>query len=330
MTGPPSQDDLFHAAGPDPWWFESFWFSFFVPDRQLMVYVYPWFRPNLGLAGGGVLAWDAEAHEPWNIVHNDYAWHLPCPEAAAHVDGPTLRLPQGVRIDVLDPGHRYRIRYEHALLSIDVVFTATFAANVVAKPLGDPQLFAGRIDQCGKVEGHLDLRGERINIDCFSMRDRSWGVRSPDNYGMHIGYFHATFSAEDAFLAVSDESRASSDGAPLVNGYLLRDGVLAPLKGGAAKLERDAEGRPTLCVITAGDEAGRMVKATGRSTTWFAYQPYPGMFNWSSLASWETGEHSGLGELQDTWHPDGWRRFHEQLRQQHAGSSPHIGPAMLG
>ena len=43
-------DSLFHPAGNDPWAYESYWFSFFVPDRKLMVYVYPWFRPNLGIA----------------------------------------------------------------------------------------------------------------------------------------------------------------------------------------------------------------------------------------------------------------------------------------
>ena len=39
-------DALFHAAGDDPWAYESYWFSFFEPKRRLMVYVYPWFRPN--------------------------------------------------------------------------------------------------------------------------------------------------------------------------------------------------------------------------------------------------------------------------------------------
>jgi hypothetical protein len=96
-------DSLFHPAGNDPWAYESYWFSFFVPDRKLMVYVYPWFRPNLGIAAGGVSAWDHTAADPWTIVHCDYHWHLPCPTAAEMIDGNTLTLPQGVRITVLEP-----------------------------------------------------------------------------------------------------------------------------------------------------------------------------------------------------------------------------------
>ena len=64
-------DALFHPAGDDPWAYESYWFSFFVPERKLMVYVYPWFRPSLGIAAGGVSAWDHTGAEPWNIVHSD-------------------------------------------------------------------------------------------------------------------------------------------------------------------------------------------------------------------------------------------------------------------
>lgn len=311
-----SEHDLFHAPGPDPWWFEAFWFSFFVPDRQLMVYLYPWFRANQGIAGGGVVAWDGEAHEPWNIVHNDYAWHLPFHDPASHVTGSTLDLPQGIRIDTLEPDTRYRVRYHHDLLSIDIVFTATQKANVVTRALGASQLFAGRIDQCGRVEGHIVLRGEHIPVDCFSMRDRSWGVRNADNAGMHVGYFHATFSPGDAFLVVSDAAQVEGDAdAPIVNGYLLRDGTWSALAGGTASLRRDDDGRPIGCAIRATDELGRALNADGSSSTWFAYQPYPGMFNWSCLADWTADECEGIGELQDTWYPDDWRRFHEGLRR---------------
>jgi hypothetical protein len=310
-----SEHDGFHAPGSDLWWFEAFWFSFFIPERQLMVYIYPWFRANMGLAGGGVVAWDAGAYEPWNIVHNDYAWHLSLGDPTTHVSGATLALPQGIIIDTLEPDTRYRVRYDHELLSIDIVFTASQPANVVTRALGASQLFAGRIDQCGKVEGHIILRGERLAVNCYSMRDRSWGVRQPNNVGMHVGYFHATFSAGEAFLVVSDAARAKGDAAPIVNGYLLRDGTWAALAEGSARLGRDADGRPLRCTIDATDELGRTMHAVGTSSTWFAYQPYPGMFNWSCLADWSADGRSGIGELQDTWYPDDWRRFHEGLRR---------------
>jgi hypothetical protein len=84
-----------------------------------MVYVYPWFRPNLGIAAGGVSAWDHTAADPWTIVHCDYHWHLPCPTAAEMIEGNTLTLPQGVRITVLEPLMSFAISYSHPQLSLD-------------------------------------------------------------------------------------------------------------------------------------------------------------------------------------------------------------------
>lgn len=315
MSSPTGEHDLFHMPSDAVWWFEAFWFSFFVPERDLMVYVYPWFRPVQGLAGGGVLAWDGGACEPWNIVHHDYAWHLPCSDPATLVSGNLLSLPQGVTIEILESDRRYRVVYAQPLLSFEIVFTAISAPNVVSRAVSDTQLFAGRIDQCGRVQGEMVLRGERIAIDCLSMRDRSWGVRGATNPGMHIGYFHATLSDRDAFLAVSNHAEFGDAGAPVTNGYLLREGVQAPLVSGTVTLERDAAGKPISCLIDAVDESGRPLRAEGRARTWFAYQPYPGMFNWSSLADWSIGGQSYVGELQDTWYPDDWRLFKEGLRR---------------
>lgn len=302
-------DDDFHPFDQDPWWFESFWFSFFVPERQLMIYVYPWFRPALGTCGGGVLAWDSLAREPWNIVHHDYAWHLPYkPGAQLWKDG-VLHLPQNVRITPIEPLMRFRVEYAHPDFDLDVEFSAIRPAHVASKPIGDSKLFGGRIDQAGHIVGKVRVGAEQLTVNCFCIRDRSWGIRRDDNYNMHIGYFHATVSADEAFLAVADHSRADGDISPLVNGYLVRDGRLLPLNGGTCWVERDSAGVPVAARLNAKDSEGRALDAVGDAVSSFAYQPFPGMFNWSSLARWRFGSCEAFGELQDTWHPDGWRRF---------------------
>src|SRR6267142_6534282 len=68
------EDDTFHPRNDDPWWTETVWFAWFVPDRKLVGYFYPIFRPNLGVQAGGVIVYDSEAYLPWEIAILDYDW----------------------------------------------------------------------------------------------------------------------------------------------------------------------------------------------------------------------------------------------------------------
>jgi hypothetical protein len=310
-VSPLHPNDNFHPSNGEPWWFESFWFSFYVPERRMMVYVYPWFRPGTGIAGGGVLAWDDGASEPWNIPHCDYHWYTPCPDTAALVQDNVMQLPQGITITCLRPQQDFRLQYATPRFSLDVIFRGHRPANVSTQPIGDSQLFGGRIDQCGHIQGTLTIDDEIIAVDCQSMRDRSWGIRRDDNYNMNIGYFHATLDAERAFLAVSDPARADGDTAPIVGGYLVLDGDTHALTSGHATLLRNADSMPIACIIDARDAAGRPLQARGTSISPFAYQPFPGMFNWSALATWEFNGQHCYGELQNTLHPDGWRALRQ-------------------
>jgi hypothetical protein len=280
------------------------------------VYVYPWFRPKLGIAGGGVWAGDDQADTAWNIVHCDYNFQLPAAHPEAWVQGTTLSLPQGITIKVLEPLMRYELSYDHPGLSFKVTFTAIHPANIATRPIGESQLFAGRIDQCGRVVGEITVSGKTYAVDCLSMRDRSWGARRDDNTEMNIGYCHATASEKEAFLAVSNHAAAGAasndDNAPIVSGYLMQNGELHPLSKGTATLKRNAAGTPVGFELKATDAAGRTLEATGTAMNWFAFQPYPGMFNWSSLANWQFNAHSCVGELQNTWHPDRWRAFYRR------------------
>jgi hypothetical protein len=90
----------------------------------------------------------------------------------------------------------------------------------------------------------------------------------------------------------------------------MQGGEIHPLTKGTATLKRNPEGTPTGCEIQATDAAGRLLQASGAAVSRFAFEPYPGMFNWSSLATWQFNSHACLGELQNTWHVDRWRAFY--------------------
>ena len=52
-------DDQFHPPETeDPWWTETVWFSWMIPERKLLGYFYPAFRANMGIQFGGVMVVD--------------------------------------------------------------------------------------------------------------------------------------------------------------------------------------------------------------------------------------------------------------------------------
>ncbi len=301
-------DDRLHAGGDDDAWFESYWFAFYVPERLLTVYIYPWFRANLGLYGGGVLAWDDKGVLPWTILHHDYSWSGRFAGEASMIEGNTIATPQGIRIHCLAPAERYRIEYDHPDLAFDVTYEATGPANQTAASTAEQDILKGHIDQPGHYRGWIRVGSTRLNVDCHCVRDRSWGPRRDDATEMHIGYDHATASTQDAFLMVGHDS-GSDDRFAFMTGYLIRDGVHAPLVEGTAAIERDADLAPRACRISARDTLGRMLDAEGEGLAAVALQQQPGMFNWSSLAEWRFNGVTAHGELQDTWHPDKYRNF---------------------
>ena len=59
-------DDRFHPPTSDsPYWTETCWFTFAVPQRRLSGQIYPFFQPNLGVCSAGVYLWDEPPLKPY-------------------------------------------------------------------------------------------------------------------------------------------------------------------------------------------------------------------------------------------------------------------------
>lgn len=301
-------EDQLHPPTADDSWYESYWFAFYVPERNIMVYAYPWFRTALGVYGGGVMAWDTAGHAPWTILHNDYAWARRFAGPDSILEGGSIITPQGIRIDCLEERHHYRIRYAHPRLAFDVTFTPAGDANIMAATTAEEGVFASHVDQPGHYAGTLRVGDTWLPVDCFLIRDRSWGPRRDDKKDMHIGYFYATASNSDAFLMVG-HGRETLEDFDLISGYLIRDGVRFPLASASANIARNDLHAPKRCTIQAEDEMGRTLVAEGEAITFAGLQQQPGMFTWTSLARWRFSDIETYGELQESWHPDRYRSF---------------------
>ena len=298
-----ARDDTFHkVTDPTHWWTETCWFTFFVPERRLMAYLYAWVRPNLGTTGGGVLVWDDSSELVWEIPFYEYNWHLPFP---ADADLRDIVFPSGISVRCVEPLQRYRVGFARKG-EIDIALEF--------KGVHDAVRHGSHIDQVGHVTGHMNLRGAEIPIDCFAMRDRSWGPR-PDNTGrgVRMGYCYGTASPQEGFLLHTTIENDASDTIEGRFGYLIRDGKRVDLVRGSRRVERDA-GRPVRIAIDAVDRGGGQVAITGECVNRVAFTAFPGMFCWLSLTRWDLGGQVAWGENQDVWPPGAWRAYRSGAR----------------
>jgi hypothetical protein len=299
------EDDMFHPPeGADPWWTETVWFSWMVPERNLLGYWYAVFRANLGVTFGGVLVFDDSAVLPWELPVFDWHWHQPI---RGPVDLRDLDVLGGMKLRCLEHGRAFRFGYANQDVEFDLTWRALMQPMLTRR---EPPFNHGtHVDQPGRVTGRMVLHGEAIDVDCIAMRDRSWGIRAPRRQPK-LGYCHATAGADSSFLAITLE-RGGQDG--LVAGYLMRAGKWAKLVSGQRRVERDTLGRPALVQVEARDELGRSLEARGTTVSRQVFTAYPDMFCWNSLTRWEYGDGTAWGEDQDIWHPRRWREFARRI-----------------
>jgi len=295
-----TDDDTFHPRTDDPWWTETIWFAWMIPERNLLGYFYPVFRPNLGVQFGGVLVFDHTSELPWELPVFHYDWHQTYPDG---LDLRDAKLHNGMTVKAVDPTRVFELGYESRDLTLELRYEALMQPLVSRGT--PPFTVAGHIDQPGHVTGRMVLHGEELAVDCYAMRDRAWGPRI-DGRQPKIGYSYATASADSAFLSISIDRR---EGDNVSTGYLMRDGVWSRLASGTREVERDERGRPAVVTIDAADELGRRVRARGTTVSRQVFTAYPSMFCWNSLARWELDGVECWGEDQDVWSPQRWRRF---------------------
>ena len=80
MIATPADDEFHPPTEPDPFWSETCWWTFTVPERRLSGQLYPFFRPNQGVMASGVYFWDDTAHALWSCRYAKNFWHLPIPD----------------------------------------------------------------------------------------------------------------------------------------------------------------------------------------------------------------------------------------------------------
>ncbi len=289
-------DDGSHAPGEHPWFFESHWWSFYVPERNLGAWIYDWVRPHQSTQGGGCWLYD-----------NTTSSHLEVPYYACYEHAAS-----GVDTEILQPLQRYRLRFaDRDLIAFDLDVDATMAPWIVAD---------GHLDQMMHVTGELTLHGETIAVDSIAMRDRSWSPRPERWKDGHIGYCSAG-TADVAFLVNSASGIRGETTDRVRAGFLARDGRRAAIVDGTRVLERDPDhGYLQRITVDADDAAGRHLHAHGEARSRMA-MPIPGVHGvcWTTLVRWTIDGVEAWGDDQDAWPLHGWAAFRRTQRREARG-----------
>ena len=305
-------DDAFHAWPAEAVdWTEATWFGAWVPERALSVYVYHWFRPVLGIYGGGCIVWDPSGHLPWEARHFQYDVNRPLPR---ELDLRRLVLPTGTRITCLRDGWHYRIEFERPTVRLQLEFEATTPPDRTEQH-GSAELYAGHLDQPGQYRGHIELDGARIAIDCHGIRDRSWGPRVIGD-DIRMGYCHGE-SAAQSFLAFSKPEEDAGHEL-VIKGFLSRDGDRVPLARGRRHVTLHGD-RLTRLVVELEDRRGRRLEAEGTPLNHFVYTAYPNLLSRHYLLRWQTGDGTFYGEEQDLWSVPLWSAHARRQRAESCG-----------
>jgi hypothetical protein len=267
MSGIPYQntdfdasDDSLHTPTDSFYDNETFWYSFFVPERRLGGWLYTGVRQLPGITHGGLWIWDDGGYLPSSCRFYEGFAHLKAPATR----GPDFAFATGMGIEVVEPLMAYRLTYDdrdrvHADLRFDAV-----EAPVALRAGTPPYPKAHHFDQVGHVVGTVELDGEHVDVDCYAIRDRSWGPRTERGY-RRVGYTWGG-SAELSFLTFSAPSGHEDR---IHSGYLRRDGEIYRISEGERRVVRGADGKPQAVEIDAVDEGGRSLAACGTALSHF-------------------------------------------------------------
>lgn len=302
----PDDDGLHSHLADGEWWFtETAWYSFHHAERRLGGWFYTMIRPTIGTVAGGAWVWDDSAHLPWEVHYSTNYSALQLPEGADLRD---IDLPTGVRIAVEEPTRAYRLGYDDpGRFRADLRFAATMDPRPLTAS-GSTFGRAAHFDQIGRVTGVIELEGEAIDIDCWSMRDRTWG-RRPEDRPRQAAYVTGAGDDGVGFLAVTN-MRDGTD--RVAYGFVLRQPGAEPvaLVDGQRSVRRDPEhGWVDELTIEAVDADGRALLARGCSVSRITINRHS-FIDVNSLVHW-TVEGDGVagewwGEDQDMWPVHRW------------------------
>lgn len=337
-------DDNYHQLSDDPYETETNWWSWNVPDRKIGGWIHTPYYPNRKTVTWRVFVWDDQGYDPARMAYFKKVEEAPMPE---NPDLRDISFPNGgYRLKMLEAGRKYHLQYEDKDrdFALDFIFTGAHPPRRF-EPGEPPFIHTPHYDQLGHVKGMMRLRGEDIALDCWSVRDRTWGPRGgpyaqskKQSYSSdlervkqvggprwreierergrgRIQYIFGHADGNSGFLGfVRPQDGDAAGWSPMNGGYLLRDGHYASLDKSQCRMKALRDPNSGWCshmLVELVDVEGRRMEVEGMAVSRMSEAGY----GTNQLFRWEFDGLIGWGEDQDVWNPRHFTRMLDALRR---------------
>jgi hypothetical protein len=297
--------DGFGPKDDNPYWNESVWFSYSVPALRMHGMIQYYFRPNMGLLNGGPCLWDPSGQFQWNCLY--YNWsHL---QALPPVNGKfDMQARNSLKVEVLEPLARYKIDYAKDGFELDLEWTALAQPHELKTGDAGQQATAKfHIEQPGRMKGTVRRHEQEWTVDCYSMRDTSFGARDYESLATG-GYFWG-IAQNSSFHALCMDTKENAREANCIGGYIMKDGEMASLASGKRTVLEYRQFGPSKVVFEGTDQIGRTIKATGTIDPGLVFTGYTDHTVVWSLAEWDWDGVTHWGDNQEFRPDDPFRRI---------------------
>lgn len=288
---------------------ETQYLGFSVPDAQIHALCYLWHHPNLKLVTGGLYVWQGTKRYMPEAELCDVRAFMSDRALAENLHA--YRLDNGYGVRVVEPLKKLHLTYQDAARgnAVDLEYTA----------LAEPVMFGDgkHFEQPMRVRGEISLRGKRHAVDCFNVRDRSWGKPRPeDNMPLPpVSWMTGVFNEDFAFNCnVLDQHEQNPElkgrfelppEKTLNGGWVRRDGVVARIVSARKKIEREPGSRLPLAIeLEFTDEAGRTTAVRGRLHAACPWQVWPNMIFMVCSMRWDCESLTTYGDCQEAYWND--------------------------
>ncbi len=295
----------------DPYWAESSWFSWAIPEKNINGFFYNHFRPNMNCLLSGPAMWDSSGEHVWNFRYFDWQLMRVLPKGKYGVDYNKFQFetPWSLSINMLEPLQRYQLKYDNNGFKLDLIFNAISEPNVIGEQPGMTGSFKLHFEQPGKIEGLVEVDGEQFEVNCYSIRDGSHGRRFLEKTTPG-GYTWSTADDKTGFHLIARDLNNCSE-TVIFGGYILRDGIIAPITQGVRRVLERVGPRPQVIEVEAEDNLGRKLHATGQAKVPAEFMLFPDRGQWWTQFQWQyDGFTDAVGEDQEYYGIHDFRKWH--------------------
>lgn len=307
------EDEYFHGTGgSDDSLTETWFWNFHVPEAKINCFAYCWVHPNLEVVTGGLMIYQGIKSQHLESELFDFRDFNS--SAGIVGDGSDIRFPNGMRVQVIKP-------LEHVRFTFDDPERET-SCDVDLRALGVPIMRANNkhFEQVMHATGKLVLRGKEYEVDCYPVRDRSWGEPRPE---VHVSsppytWVTGTFGEDFAFnVGAHDDPEHNPDwlGVFETPERSFKDGWVV-VKGEQRRVVRASKitrrdfplCRPVSHEYEFEDSEGEVYRITGQIIAQSNWSGWSNTNTHLGLVEWDWNGKKGWGESQEVqWNDYVWR-----------------------